>query len=136
MLTCAKLIVLFSRLSGSPPAEFDCHLNYNHLNECLKRLLTCYDELNTESAERDEMEAVFLLLNPGHSEPLLRYLSLKKRSVCIQIVFSIILFLSSIIQTFMSHDFSFSTDSINLHVILSFVIAISFVSIDYFVIQK
>ncbi|XP_072155765.1 SAC3 domain-containing protein 1 [Bemisia tabaci] len=67
------------RLSGSPPAEFDSHLNYNHLNECLKRLLTCYDELNTESAERDEMEAVFLLLNPGHSEPLLRYLSLKKR---------------------------------------------------------
>ncbi|CAH0388688.1 unnamed protein product [Bemisia tabaci] len=69
---------LLSELSGSPPAEFDSHLNYNHLNECLKRLLTCYDELNTESAERDEMEAVFLLLNPGHSEPLLRYLSLKK----------------------------------------------------------
>ena len=50
------------------PADFDPHINFSHLLECLKNVLVLYDELGTPPAERSEMSAVYLMLNLGSPE--------------------------------------------------------------------
>jgi hypothetical protein len=46
-------------------SEFDPRLNFSHLLECLKGVLNLYDELSLVAAARDEMSAVYIMLNLG-----------------------------------------------------------------------
>ncbi|XP_018331479.1 germinal-center associated nuclear protein [Agrilus planipennis] len=94
------------RLCNEPVPNFDPVLNKQHLNECLKMLLSLYDEfemfeeqypnellakvkwgsdiqsynydVNFEKT-RPFMEALYLVLNLGHSDPILRGLILPKK---------------------------------------------------------
>lgn len=59
---------------------FDPHINGQHLQECLKRLLVQYQGCcaPVECVNRPEMEAIYLLHNLGSSEALAHGLSLPK----------------------------------------------------------
>lgn len=59
---------------------FDPHINGQHLQECLKRLLVQYQGCcdPDECANRPEMEAIYVLHNLGSSEALTHALSLPK----------------------------------------------------------
>lgn len=68
--------------------NFDPKICEQHLQECLKRVLCCYDEieLNTNSSQhtlsdirnRCFIEALYQVFNLGSSEALLRAVSLSK----------------------------------------------------------
>lgn len=83
------------RLCTHSITTFDPKINYQHLLECLKHLLVCYDECskieidNTDidvtlknlnlRNNRSEMEAIYLLINLGEINSLTRGLNLPKR---------------------------------------------------------
>ncbi|KXJ74575.1 hypothetical protein RP20_CCG013375 [Aedes albopictus] len=63
--------------------EFDPKICNTHLQECLKKVLRCYDDLDEESStynqnRRIKMEALYLAFNLGSSEALTRGISLPK----------------------------------------------------------
>lgn len=63
--------------------EFDPKICNTHLQECLKKVLRCYDDLDEESAPYDQarrirMEALYLAFNLGSSEALTRGINLPK----------------------------------------------------------
>lgn len=53
--------------------EFDYFINFSHLQECLKRLLVCYDECeDTDQMCRWDIESAYILLNLGNIKALTR----------------------------------------------------------------
>ncbi|CAN7983054.1 unnamed protein product, partial [Ixodes hexagonus] len=55
----------------APNSGFDAHINGQHLQECLKRLLVLYSEADSRAhRHRPEMEAIYLLHNLGSAEAL------------------------------------------------------------------
>lgn len=69
------------RLSGSPIAVFDPKICSQHLNECLLKCLTCYDEIELEESgqlleNRPIIEAIYLMLNIDEAACLRRTLQL------------------------------------------------------------
>ncbi|XP_060524325.1 germinal-center associated nuclear protein isoform X2 [Cylas formicarius] len=75
------------RLCEEPQHLFDPVINTSHLQECLKRLLTMYDDCCTNNIDEDmlvrhlkdvrpEFEAMYILLNLGNSTALTRALRL------------------------------------------------------------
>lgn len=57
--------------------NFDPHINCQHLQECLKRLLVLYQECGQgDQPHRPEMEAIYLLHNLGSTEALCHAVSL------------------------------------------------------------
>ncbi|XP_053688480.1 SAC3 domain-containing protein 1 [Sabethes cyaneus] len=67
------------RLCEAPISEFDPKICNTHLQECLKKALRCYDELNKQSPNRTEMEGLYLMFNLGHTEALNRGISLPSK---------------------------------------------------------
>ncbi|KAL0274752.1 UNVERIFIED_CONTAM: hypothetical protein PYX00_002802 [Menopon gallinae] len=73
-------------LVGEKGLDFDPFINNTHLQECLKRLLVCYDESETDIVNslsqlsvstnyyknRQEIEAAYLLFNLSHIEAMTR----------------------------------------------------------------
>lgn len=64
--------------------KFDPKICHQHLQECLKKLLSCYDELDNLNEEkidavaiarRELIESIYLLFNLGNFEALTRGLS-------------------------------------------------------------
>lgn len=73
------------RLGPEKRDKFDPHLNNTLLQECLKLLLCCYDELERTGCENEELlekrtefEAVYIIFNIGSSTALRRALNLPK----------------------------------------------------------
>lgn len=77
------------RLCEEDVNNFDPVINSTHLQECLKRLLCMYnycDELDKVDGEinkylienRPDFEALYLVLNLGNSEAIVRALNLPK----------------------------------------------------------
>ena len=64
----------FFRLCEEPVDLYDPVLNGTQLNECLKRLLVIYDTDKTRSDSRDEMEALYTVINLGDTTALNRAL--------------------------------------------------------------
>lgn len=70
------------RLVDEPIDRFDPKICRQHLQECLKKVLRCYDHLNeTENVDeavkaatlhREFIESLYLVLNLGSSEALAR----------------------------------------------------------------
>ena len=58
------------RFCTAPHEDFDGHLNFTHLLECLKDVLILHEELGVADGERVEMSAVYLLLNLGSTEAM------------------------------------------------------------------
>lgn len=84
-VTILEPIVMFLsfsliRLSGSPIAVFDPMICTQHLQECLWKCLTCYEEMeNLESVFRSNriiVEGIYLLLNMDDTSALQRALML------------------------------------------------------------
>lgn len=83
------------RLCTHSISTFDPKINSQHLLECLKQLLVCYDECNKMKSNycniddelrnlylednRSQMEAIYLLINLGDSTSLTRGLNLPKK---------------------------------------------------------
>ncbi|KAL1132256.1 hypothetical protein AAG570_010213 [Ranatra chinensis] len=58
--------------------QFDPVLNHGSLLSCLKCLMIMYDSEDHVSEDRSEMEALYLIINLGHTEALIRSLTLPK----------------------------------------------------------
>ncbi|KAK6626596.1 hypothetical protein RUM44_009070 [Polyplax serrata] len=70
-----KFLMYFGYLlSDVDVNEFDGHINQSHLQECLKRLLVCYDECRDDegNTNRWDIESAYTLLNLGNIKPLTR----------------------------------------------------------------
>lgn len=80
------------RLVDEPIDRFDPKICRQHLQECLKKVLRCYDVLNeqsfnnysdtlTEAAtiHRGFVESLYLLLNLGSSEAMARAIQIPKK---------------------------------------------------------
>jgi hypothetical protein len=70
-----EISVRFHLLAGyalceRPAADFDPHLNFTHVSECLKELLVLYSELDMCADRMKQMAATYLMLNLGSSESL------------------------------------------------------------------
>lgn len=68
-----------------PIDHYDPYICHQHLQECLKKLLCCYDEFILDKEEnrkklknRHTLEALYLILNLGNSDALIRGLQLPK----------------------------------------------------------
>lgn len=73
----------YFRLVEEPIDRFDPKICRQHLQECLKKVLTCYDNLDesqnrVEMPNRETIEALYLLFNLGNGEALSRAISLPK----------------------------------------------------------
>lgn len=71
------------RLVEEPIDRFDPKICRQHLQECLKKVLTCYDNVNetesqTDLPNRKIIEALYLLFNLGNAEALSRAIKLPK----------------------------------------------------------
>ncbi|XP_055602164.1 SAC3 domain-containing protein 1 [Uranotaenia lowii] len=71
------------RLCAAPMNEFDPKICSTHLQECLKKVLRCYEDLDQESVEYDrnqriQMEGIYLIFNLGSMEALSRGINLSK----------------------------------------------------------
>lgn len=65
------------RLTEEPLKNYDPKICEQHLQECLKKLLVCYDEIDLEEIEYDiwsrcRIESVYLMFNLGTADALLR----------------------------------------------------------------
>ena len=58
------------RFCTAPHEDFDGHLNFTHLLECLKDVLILHEERCVPDEQRIEMSAVYLLLNLGSPEAM------------------------------------------------------------------
>lgn len=72
-----KLIIFFCRLCEVPINDFVPKICSQHLQECLKKLLCCYDEVADERhreniSKRGFIESIYLVLNLGCTEALSR----------------------------------------------------------------
>nr|XP_040221066.2 SAC3 domain-containing protein 1 [Anopheles coluzzii] len=56
------------RLCEAPIAEFDPKICAQHLQECLKKVIRCYEELDGDDLNRFEMERLYLSFNIGSPE--------------------------------------------------------------------
>lgn len=78
MFLCLSLY----RLSGSKLSVFDPKICLQHLQECLLKCLTCYEEIDRKNQQvastgrRETIEAIYLMLNVEHSNVLQRALQL------------------------------------------------------------
>lgn len=68
------------RLAGETPHNFDPKICEQHLQECLKKILVCYDNLaeSKYSENRYVIEALYQIFNLGTTESLTRGISLPK----------------------------------------------------------
>ncbi|XP_006818916.1 SAC3 domain-containing protein 1-like [Saccoglossus kowalevskii] len=64
------------RLCEEPIMNFDPHINKTHTQECLKKLLVCYEEYEHSFDSQVEFEVLYLLYNLGSMEALSHVLSL------------------------------------------------------------
>lgn len=64
------------RLCSEPFARFDPKINYQHTQECLKRLIYLYTVVPYNHDNRREFESVYLLYNLGQSDALMHYYDL------------------------------------------------------------
>lgn len=79
--------ILVCRLIEAPIDKFDPKICRQHLQECLKKSLVCYDtmdmshvQLSSETPQRREtIEAMYLLFNLGNVEALTRFIKLPKQ---------------------------------------------------------
>ena len=81
-LKVLEICVKFHLVSGylfltATDVDFDGHLNFCHLLECLKTVLIVYQDLDLQDSPlADEMTAIYLLLNLGSSHAILWALGL------------------------------------------------------------
>ncbi|XP_029841362.3 SAC3 domain-containing protein 1 isoform X1 [Ixodes scapularis] len=69
----------FRSCQEGPNSGFDAHINGQHLQECLKRLLVLYCEMDWKThPHQPEMEAIYLLHNLGSAEALAHAVSLPR----------------------------------------------------------
>ncbi|CAN7980625.1 unnamed protein product [Ixodes pacificus] len=69
----------FRSCQEGPNSGFDAHINGQHLQECLKRLLVLYSEMDWKThPHQPEMEAIYLLHNLGSAEALAHAVSLPR----------------------------------------------------------
>lgn len=69
----------FRSCQEAPNSGFDAHINGQHLQECLKRLLVLYREVDLKThSHRPEMEAIYLLHNLGSAEALAHAIGLPR----------------------------------------------------------
>lgn len=74
------------RLAGVPIGKFDPKICRQHLQECLKKVLTCYDAIYADRSpvsieqmdRRATIESIYLVFNMGSVETLTRALRLPK----------------------------------------------------------
>ena len=69
---------IFFRLCTEPMGRYDPKINYQHTQECLKRLIYLYSVFPDHHDNRQEFESVYLLYNLGQSDALMHYYDLKK----------------------------------------------------------
>lgn len=77
---------IFFRLAEMPIDKFDPKICRQHLQECLKKALTCYDDFydgnkNTSAVQmerRATIESIYLVFNLGSVEALTRAIRLPK----------------------------------------------------------
>lgn len=89
ILQCAVRFHLYSAYRGCEDKsnQFDPHLNYSNLHECLTRLVVLRSNLNEQdSFERAEAEAVYLIHNLGSAEVLRRAVGLQNKILCHELV--------------------------------------------------
>lgn len=77
------------RLSEEPVDRFDPKICRQHLQDCLKKVLRCYDHLDESSGSKDNLikatkhrefiESVYLLFNLGSGEVLARAIQVPKQ---------------------------------------------------------
>jgi SAC3 domain-containing protein 1 len=68
---CVRFHLVFSLLlSPHPIARFDPHINFSHLLDCLKHCIKLHHKLGLKDEEREELSAVYLLLNLGRPEAI------------------------------------------------------------------
>lgn len=70
------VFLAYSRYELSTDPQFVAKLCDQHLQECLKKCLLCYDETQQLSASRCRVEAVYLIFNLGAIEALERAIRL------------------------------------------------------------
>lgn len=78
-----------SRLSEEPVDRFDPKICRQHLQDCLKKVLRCYDHLDESSGSKDNLiratkhrefiESMYLLFNLGSGEVLARAIQVPKQ---------------------------------------------------------
>jgi SAC3 domain-containing protein 1 len=66
------------RLCNEPLQNYEPKICHQHLQECLKKIMCCYDATGSSWNNRAQIEAIYLLFNLGKAEPLLRAVSTKK----------------------------------------------------------
>lgn len=69
------------RLIEASIDKFDPKICCQHLQECLKKCLVCYDRMDEmgvslASIRRDTIESMYLLFNLGNAEALTRFIKL------------------------------------------------------------
>lgn len=79
-----SLLFCVFRLVEEPIDRFDPKICRQHLQECLKKVLTCYDNLDeaekkVELLNRETIESLYLLFNLGNGETLSRAVKLSIR---------------------------------------------------------
>lgn len=85
-LTCLIIeiyIYTFFRLCGVPVSEFDPKLNEDQLSVCLEQILVLYNKVKTDkySDSRQEMEALYQIIQLGNTNALLRGLILSEQQM-------------------------------------------------------
>lgn len=73
--------LLFNRLCESSVDTFDPKICYHHLQECLKKLLCCYDEIEQQCGtanyqNREFFECLYIVFNLGNVDALNRAIRL------------------------------------------------------------
>jgi SAC3 domain-containing protein 1 len=66
------------RLCNESIQNYDPKICHQHLQECLKKILCCYDATGGCQNNRAQVEAIYLLFNLGKADALLRGVSSKK----------------------------------------------------------
>ncbi|XP_041374009.1 SAC3 domain-containing protein 1-like [Gigantopelta aegis] len=80
------------RLGTANISTFDPVINSQHAQECLKRLLVLYDEVQGTHKCREQFESIYLLYNLGDMNALRHCLDLKRElrhSLCLRLAFAI-----------------------------------------------
>lgn len=82
-----KILELLHRLCDHSIDTFDSKICLQHLQECLKKLLCCYDEVDSNNTNHGETykinnrifhECIYLTLNLGNVEALIRGISIAR----------------------------------------------------------
>lgn len=93
-MRCSEILCFKFRLIDAPHDKYDPKICHQHLQECIKKVLFCYDELDAARvtqvdprmkafgdynlSNRELIESLYLIFNLGSSEALSRIFQIPK----------------------------------------------------------